>query len=228
MAHRTHRDAAVTSERTKAEGRAEEMMVAALDLFAQRGVSSVTIIDIAQALKVNTALIYYYFESKDDLFRASLKYCIERTIANFTRLEGWHDDPVKMISAWFQTNAQMHPEIRQLVKVMLDYGSLEIKTKDTDALVKDFYQQESRILSDSIRLGVRQGVFGPVNVRQAALFASTHLDGIMLRSIIQKDLDVPLAIRTLQRVFFEHLGVRAARSGARLRSGLAAGPSLRI
>ena len=216
----------MNNEKTRGEGRTEEMLVAALDLFAQRGVSSVTIIDIAKALRVNTALIYYYFESKDDLFRACLKYCIGRTIANFSRLEGRHDDPVKMISAWFQTNAQMHLEIRQLVKVMLDYGSLEINTADTDALVKDFYQQESRILSESIRLGIRQGVFGSVNVRQAALFASTHLDGIMLRSIIQKDLDVRLAIRTLQKVFFGHLGYRSARSGAAARTRAVPGRSL--
>ena len=190
-------------------GRTEEMMVAALDLFARHGVDAVTIKDIAKALKVNTALIYYYFDSKDDLFRACLKYCIERTVAYFRLLEGRHDDPVRMVRAWFETHAQRYAEIRQLVKVMLDYATSGSRTRGTDAVVEGFYRQERRILTDSIRLGIRKGAFQPVGVHQAALFVSTHLDGIMVRSMIQKDLDVPAAIRNLERVFFGHLGYRA-------------------
>lgn len=184
-------------------------MVAALDLFARHGVDAVTIKDIAKALKVNTALIYYYFDSKDDLFRACLKFCIERTVAYFRLLEGRHDDPVRMLRAWFETHAQRYAEIRQLVKVMLDYATSGTRTRGTDAVVEGFYRQESRILTDSLRLGIRKGAFQPVPVQQAALFVSTHLDGIMVRSMIQKDLDVPAAIRNLERVFFGHLGYRA-------------------
>lgn len=207
---------------TRAEGRTEEMLVAALELFARRDVTSVTIKDIARALKVNTALIYYYFDSKDDLFRACLKYCIERAVGNFRRLEGRHDDPVRMIGAWFQTHAQMYAEIRQLVKVMLDYVTSGSRTKSTDAVVEGFYQQESRILTGSIRLGIRQGVFAQVNVRQAALFVSTQLDGVMVRSMIQHDFDVPAAIRKLEQVLFGHLGCDAldAVTARRTRRGL--------
>jgi len=179
-------------------------MIAALELFSHRDVASVTIKAIGRALKVNTALIYYYFDSKDDLFRACLRYCIDRTQENFRRLEGRHDDPVKLISAWFQTHAQMYGQIRQLVKVMLDYVASGTRTRSTDQVVKEFYQHETRLLSDSIRLGIKLGVFAPVDVRQAALFASTQLDGIMVRSMIQK-VDVPAAIRTLEKVFFRYL-----------------------
>jgi AcrR family transcriptional regulator len=189
-------------------GRTEEMMMAALELFASRDVASVTIKDIARALKVNTALIYYYFDSKDDLFRACLRYCIDRTQEHFRRLEGRHDDPVKLISAWFETHAQMYGQIRQLVKVMLDYVASAARNRGTDAVVEEFYEHETRLLSDAIRLGVKLGVFAPVDVRQAALFASTQLDGIMVRSFIQTQINVPAAIRTLEKVFFRYLKKR--------------------
>jgi len=166
---------------------------------------------------VNTALIYYYFDSKDDLFRACLKYCIERTVGKFCKLEGAHDDPVKMIAAWFETHAQMYMQIRQLVKVMLDYSTSGSRTGSIDAVVESFYQQENRILSGSIRLGMKQGLFAQVNVRQTALFASTHLDGIMVRSMIQKEFDVPAAIRNLQRMFFNQLGYRPTPTGGAAR-----------
>lgn len=42
----------------------------------------------------------HYCDSKDDLFRACFKYCIERTVGTFRRIEGRHDDAVKMIAGW--------------------------------------------------------------------------------------------------------------------------------
>ena len=183
-------------------------MLAALELFSRRDIASVTIKDIARALEVNTALIYYYFDSKDDLFRACLRYCIDRTKENFRRFEGRHDDPAELISAWFATHAEMYVQIRQLVKVMLDYVASGSRTRGTDLVVEEFYAHETRLLTHNIRLGVKQGVFAPVDVRQAALFASTHLDGIMVRSLIQKEIDVPAAIRKLEKVFFRYLKKR--------------------
>ena len=56
--------------RTKILDRAEA-------LFAQRGFSGTTIKDIGAEASVNSALIYYYFESKETLYQA----CIDRFIA---------------------------------------------------------------------------------------------------------------------------------------------------
>ena len=76
-------------------------MAAALELFARHDYSSVTIKDIARSLGVNTALIYYYFDSKEDLFRATLEYFILKALETFRGLERANEDPVKMLSAWF-------------------------------------------------------------------------------------------------------------------------------
>ena len=56
--------------------RVDKFLAAALDLFAERNFASVTIKDIARALRVNTALIYYYFDSKTDLFRATIEHAV--------------------------------------------------------------------------------------------------------------------------------------------------------
>ena len=53
-----------------------QFLAASLDLFAERNFASVTIKDIAKALNVNTALIYYYFDGQTDLFRATIEYAV--------------------------------------------------------------------------------------------------------------------------------------------------------
>ncbi|MFZ1071180.1 MAG: helix-turn-helix domain-containing protein, partial [Methyloceanibacter sp.] len=68
---KTVRRAAPASHSRDERSARDKFLTASLDLFAERNFASVTIKDIAKALNVNTALIYYYFDSKTDLFRAT-------------------------------------------------------------------------------------------------------------------------------------------------------------
>ena len=75
---------------------------AALGLFAERSFASVTIKDIAGKLQINPALIYYYFKSKQDLFRSSIEAAIFDAVAHYDRIRSLHDDPVGLIDTWFE------------------------------------------------------------------------------------------------------------------------------
>jgi len=66
--------------RKGSEYSAERLMRAALDLFSRRDFSTVTIKDIAKASDVNAALIYYYYDSKEDLFRAAIEFAIKMAL----------------------------------------------------------------------------------------------------------------------------------------------------
>lgn len=89
-----------TKERFK---RANELKSAALDVFAERDFASVTIKDIACAIGVNTALIYYYFESKEDLFRATIENAVVQALDIYKHLKEKHDDPLDLINAPWTT-----------------------------------------------------------------------------------------------------------------------------
>ena len=81
-------------------GRVDKFLAASLDLFAERNFASVTIKDIAKALNVNTALIYYYFDSKTDLFRATIEYAVAGAFENVRALDDRSADPPAIIAAW--------------------------------------------------------------------------------------------------------------------------------
>ena len=84
---RTVRRAAPASPSRDERSAREKFLAASLDLFAERNFASVTIKDIAKALNVNTALIYYYFDSKTDLFRATIEYAVAGAFENVRALE---------------------------------------------------------------------------------------------------------------------------------------------
>jgi AcrR family transcriptional regulator len=62
--------------------RKESILIAAEELFARKGFEGASIREIARKAKINTALIYYYFGDKENLFRATL----ERTLIEIPRI----------------------------------------------------------------------------------------------------------------------------------------------
>ena len=190
-------------------------MHVALELFARRGFSSVTIKDIAKSANINSALLYYYFDSKEDLFKSSIENAILRALENYARLKQKHTDPVDLINDWFENNVEMASSFRKLVKIMLDYSNSEIRLESVDALIKQFYKEEMSILSTSIRRGAETGVFQALDPDRLAEFASLHLDGIMTGSMIRTSLDLRRAISDLKELFWTRLGYRSKSSPAR-------------
>ena len=200
--------------------RANELMAAALKLFSEHDFSAVTIKDIGKSVGVNTALIYYYFEDKADLFRASLRHSVDQALANYRRLGERHSDPVDLITDWFDNHIELVTPIRQLVKIMLDYSTSRSKKGMVDEAIKQFYDEECRILSVAVQRGIELGVFRAVDPQKAAHIASTYLDGIMVRSLIHKELDIRAAVLDLKTLFWEHLGYHeqpASRKAAPMR-----------
>src|SRR6185437_13411755 len=159
----TNRDRKATGMIRRAGGRrsrkrsdysAERLMSAALELFSRKDFNAVTIKDIAAASDVNTALIYYYYESKEDLFRAAIEFAISKAMERSQELRQKYNDPIYLINEWFRSNLEVATVIRQLVKIMLDYAGADNSLPSVDKLIKEFYRvEEGDILAGSIDRG---------------------------------------------------------------------------
>lgn len=204
------RSATKTGVPGKKNGREEEFLVAALDLFAERNFASVTIKDIAHSLGVNTALIYYYFENKTDLLRATIELAVARAFESVRALEDKNTDPPGMIAGWLESHINKYAEIHRFVKIALDFKGAHEGDAAIEATIKRFYVEERKMLSGIIRRGVEQRLFKPVDPERMTQFISTHLDGCMVRSVILSDFDLRVAVEDLHRIVFEQLGCKPA------------------
>jgi AcrR family transcriptional regulator len=188
-------------------GRREEFLAVALKLFSEREYAAVTIKAIAAEAGVNPALLYYYYKDKEDLFRATLEHAVTEAMDQYEVVASRHSDPVDLIDGWFEMHATLAPQIRRLVKILMDYSTSGSESRILDDVIAKFYDEETRILSAAIRNGQKSGVFRNINARKAAQFASTHLDGIMARSHIVPDLEIRTSINVLREVFWTYLGL---------------------
>ncbi len=194
--------------------RAEKMMAAALDLFAERNFASVTIKDIAKAVGVNTALLYYYFDNKEDLFRATIETTVNQAFAHFRELRLRHTDPADILSDWLDNHIDLFDPIHKLVKISLDYSGSHARSPSIDRSIRQFYEEESRVLSDCIQEGIERKIFRRVDAVQTAQFISGYLDGLMVRVVIQPKFDLKAAVEHFRTILWEHLGYASGRAAA--------------
>lgn len=193
------------SDRSTPFGRREEIVAVALDLFAERNFAAVTIKEIAKAADINAALLYYYFESKEDLFQAAIEFAVDQAFRNFRLLQVRHDNPADVIDDWLINHVQHFAPIHKFVKISLDYAGSKSQMPVVDRLIRQFYDEERRILSGCIHQGIKDGLFAKVDPDSLASFISTHLDGVMVRSVIQRKFDLQETIDLLRHEIWSQL-----------------------
>ncbi len=89
----THtQDAQRARGRRDAEATREALLVAATELFADRGFAGATVDAIAVRARVNKAMISYHFRGKQGLYTAILKRDFEWAVARLAEL---HDQPAR-------------------------------------------------------------------------------------------------------------------------------------
>lgn len=190
----------------KGRKRAESLMAAAIDLFAERDYASVTIHDITRRAGVTHSLVYYHFKNKEELFSRAVTNLIETTIEGYRETREHHHDPVDLIEDWFENNIRLFGDLRKLVKIMFDYAGPRQGSPPVAEAIAKFYREEHEILASSVARGIAEGVFAEVDPARIASFVSTHIDGIFYDSFIRDDDDIAQAMKDLKWVLWTVLG----------------------
>ncbi len=198
---------------SRADGapRAAELTAVALELFAQKSFSAVSIKSIGEAAGANSALIYYYFKDKEDLFRACIESAVEQSFEHFIALSKNRDDPAGTISGWLNTHVELYLTLRKMVKVSLDYKSSSAVLPSVEKSYQRFYAQEAEVLEACVREGVARGLFTHADPQAICELTSTFLDGAMVRSIILPEFDVETAVGHFREFLWRALGYEPAK-----------------
>jgi AcrR family transcriptional regulator len=84
------------------EAKREAIFKAALRVFSQKGVANTTIKEIADAAGIGKGTIYEYFNSKDDIIKASFEHIMMQATKNIKEQVEGIDDPIKQIKGFFR------------------------------------------------------------------------------------------------------------------------------
>ncbi|CFX03369.1 conserved protein of unknown function [Candidatus Filomicrobium marinum] len=200
---------------------ADDLARIALDLFAERHFSSVTIKDIGNAADLNSAMIYYHYKDKMALFNAAIDSAIDEAFRLFgDHVDNEkHDNAVSAINAWFDVHVTLNRRLRNMVKISLDCSGPEFA--EARRSIKRFYRHENEILQEIIRDGIESGVFRDVEPFVIATMISAFLDGVLARSLILRDFDMLKTVEEFKRALWLHLGCRTAKPPAKRKASIA-------
>ncbi len=147
------------------EDRPEEITRAALDAFAEKGYAATRVEEVAKRAGVSKGLLYLYFKTKEDLFKAVIRSIVSPRIdALIDNIETTELSAQEFIRGPFLAFAKSIPKspVRILVRLMIAEGP-----KHPD-LVKWYWDnvvsRAIRALRSLIEKGVAEGEF-----RQSAL-----------------------------------------------------------
>ncbi len=172
--------------RRKVEVRREEILAAAEAEVTRRGFARTRVGDVAQALGVSTALIFYHFGTKEQLFAETLEHAVNRDLARLDTVVAKASDPVDgvrrilalyspqgnangwtvWVDAWAESLRE--PELREMSR------RLDVRWKD--------------VLADQIRQGVERDLFVCADPEGAAWRLSALLDGLAVQVLVHRSL----------------------------------------
>ena len=165
-------ESVVTDPRLVGERR-QQIVNAAIKLFAEQGYYSTTIQSIAREAGISVGLIYQYFRDKDDVLFLTLKLVLETYEREIpTALEGV-EHPLERLCLALGAYCRVVDRLREAT--VLTYRSTKSLRADRRIFIKDGEIRTNRLLEACLRACIAGGHLRPLNdhllVYQYVLFA---------------------------------------------------------
>jgi len=173
----------------RAEGRRNQIVEIAAELFSQKGFRGATTKEIADRAGVSEAIIFRHFSTKDDLYRAILDDMVnqstERMKENLNEAACRKDDKAYFGSLAYEM-LEFHRKDKTFMRLLL-FSALE-----GHDLSEIFFHSTAREMKNHIRRYIKQrisdGAFRPVDPALAArAFVGMVLNQVQVRNIFGDD-----------------------------------------
>lgn len=173
------------SQTKSRQTRRMEIVRAAWELVAERGVDAVRIQDIAASVGTSTGTIHYYFHDRADILAAALEFSAKR----FTRrkTEEVPDEVAYLERIFALIDSQLVGEsTRQEWAVWIEFWGEATRQQRFADLNRDVYTQWRALIADQVRGGQQVGEFpGHVVPEDFATDLIALMDGLGIQTMLQ-------------------------------------------
>jgi TetR/AcrR family transcriptional regulator, cholesterol catabolism regulator len=144
----------------------QEILIAAAQIFSEKGYHATSMQDIARAVNLKKASLYHHVESKQEILLALLDQALDLVIAEIETVSAQPIPAADKLKLAMRTYLQILAEQRELSAVLLfEHRSLKPEFHDRHLPRRDRFEQIWRSL---IQAGIDEGAFDCVEVPIAA------------------------------------------------------------
>jgi AcrR family transcriptional regulator len=170
-----------------------EIMMAAMQVFAKKGLKNTKMVDIAVAAGIGKGTIYEYFRSRDTIF---VEACNLFTIDMMDRMRSTAQSGLtppekikKMCESLLEITNQFSPE---MTSIMIDLWSEGIRgnIENPHGLIdiRPLYDEAGQIYQQVLEEGIKQGHFRAMDTFSVASILIGMIDGIQIQLVLHPKL----------------------------------------
>jgi AcrR family transcriptional regulator len=153
----------------KNKNKINQIIEAAQRLFGIYGIEKVSMLEIANELKLSKASLYYYFPDKESLYKAVLEKEHMEFISTITGIKRTLKNPEKMLKEYVTLRLEYFSRLMNLSRLRLEvYSDLKPVFRETFLIFKE---KEKELIIEIFKMGVKTGRFHIKDIdRTASLF----------------------------------------------------------
>jgi AcrR family transcriptional regulator len=172
------------------EERRRQILEAALTVFSQKGFNAANVSDVAAQAGVSQGTIYWYFDSKDDLFTAAVLSVFEGIGEQVvTGLEPY-DTATDRVRALAESSVAFAEAAGSVFMLFLEFWVSSARREEHARIWMDLLVQYKDVFVGLINEGVEAGEFRPVDAESLVWAVMAAYDGLAAYVLLMPDLDL--------------------------------------
>jgi AcrR family transcriptional regulator len=171
--------------RRAVEVRREEILRAAVEQVAAKGFANTRVVDVAEALRISTALVFYHFETKDRLLSEAFSYAAERDLERLAAIASSKDSAAKRLQR-ILTLYGPGPGPAQSWPLWIDAWAAALRVPELQAVSRRLDTHWKDVVAGVIADGVAAGEFDCADPSGAAWRITALLDGLAVQATVHK------------------------------------------
>ena len=175
------------------EAKKQQIILAAIHVFARHGVTKSKMADIALAAGVGKGTIYEYFRSKEEIFASAFNTMFAEMEIRLEQVVHSSINPKEKLKQLIDASIDFYShEATEFAAIMMDFWAEGIRTKNEDILhainLKQIYRRFRQLIANIVKEGIAEGIFRKVDPVSFAAITMAALDGIFLQIIMEPEI----------------------------------------
>lgn len=170
----------MASSRELLEKRRSQLHEAALTCFGEKGYHQTTMDDVAGESGLSKGTLYWYFDSKKDLFLSLCRRVMDEFEAAWRERLADDLSPTDKLLATLALFRREMEDLVPLISVMIEAWALMRHDEEMQHLLEEMYQPYLNIMAGIIREGVDSGELHADSPDLTGFVVMTFFDGLML------------------------------------------------
>ena len=173
----------------------------AREIFAHYGYRKTTMNEIAEGIGKGKSSLYYYFSSKEDVYRAVIEKESDTMRKKLIDAVAEEKDPVEKLRIYVITRMEI---LHELVNFHQAINSEYLTNLDfIQKMRKKYDNEEVTLLKSILQLGADSGIFRIEDVELTALAVATALKGLEIPLLAaHNEISIELRIDRIMQILF--------------------------